>query len=282
MKQPLTISQGHLFDNHTEVHYRFHTQLDLSQYPQVHDFYEIFFVTSGVLHLTISNQKFKLQKGSLAFIRPNDIHSKTGTNCSHINLAFPPEVIDALFLYLNNEKYKDQLFAGLFVAPVLLPEKEQYTLEKKLNYLNTINSYEFVTVRTHLRSILFDIITKYLYPLLFYSSAKIKNQPFWLDNALKDWNSSEHRHEGLSFFCKHSGFTKEYICRSFKKYLNMTPSCYLNQQRLNYAVNLLLHSDYSIIDVIYESGFTSASCFYQLFHATYNMTPKKFYQLHNT
>ena len=47
------INDINLIDPRTESHYRFHTQLDPSQYPQVHDFYEIVLVTYRNLNLQI-------------------------------------------------------------------------------------------------------------------------------------------------------------------------------------------------------------------------------------
>ena len=43
------INNVRLIDARTEAHYRIHTQIDSSQYPQVHDFYEFVLVTSGTL-----------------------------------------------------------------------------------------------------------------------------------------------------------------------------------------------------------------------------------------
>lgn len=43
-----------------------------------------------------------------------------------------------------------------------------------------------------------------------------------------------------------------------------------------YAVNLLLHSDCSVLSAAYEAGFCSASCFYHIFHERYGTSPRQF------
>ena len=74
--------------------------------------------------------------------------------------------------------------------------------------------------------------------------------------------------------------TPEHICRAFRKYLNMTPMTYINAKRLNYAANLLRHSDKEIIDIAYESGFQSVSHFYQLFKKEYQISPLMYRNQH--
>ena len=73
-----------------------------------------------------------------------------------------------------------------------------------------------------------------------------------------------------------SGCSREHLCRSFKKYLGVSPSAYLNAKRLNYAANLLLHSDQKVIDVAYASGFQSLSRFYHAFKKEFGVSPLQY------
>ena len=269
------INDINLIDPRTESHYRFHTQLDPSQYPQVHDFYEIVLVTYRNLNLQICGNRFTLQPGGMALIRPGDIHSKSGKDNAHINLAFPSATIDALFDYLCNEKERDGLKQLPYVPPVQLSRPELLNIQEKMQLLNTIPPNECEKIRTTLRSILFDVVTHYFLPSL-HSNHIHQSIPQWLASALTLWQTGEHRSEGLDFFCEHTGYSKEHICRTFKRCFDMAPTVYLNRQRLNYAINLLLHSDYSVTDIAYESGFCSPSRFYHTFRNTYGISPKQF------
>ena len=51
-------------------------------------------------------------------------------------------------------------------------------------------------------------------------------------------------------------------------------------KRLNYAANLLIHTDMEIVDVIYESGFQSINYFYHLFKKEYGISPVKYKKIH--
>ena len=161
------INDDHLFENTSETHYRYHTQLDLAQYPQVHNFYEIVAVTSGVLHMQLCGQKLSLRPGQLVFIRPGDVHSKSGENTEHINLAFPSHTVEALFQYLKNDTAKEELLSSPTPpGPFSLDDSQFQRLRQRLQFLNTIDYKNWQFMRTCLRTILFEIMTDYIVPSL--------------------------------------------------------------------------------------------------------------------
>ena len=69
---------------------------------------------------------------------------------------------------------------------------------------------------------------------------------------------------------------REHLCRSFQKYLGVSPTACLSAKRLNYAANLLLHSDQKVIDVAYAAGFQSLSRFYHLFKREFGVSPMQY------
>ena len=81
---------------------------------------------------------------------------------------------------------------------------------------------------------------------------------------------------GLAYLAAQSGRSPEHICRCFRRYFGCTPSAYWNRRRLDYAVNLLTHTDLEIVDVVYESGFQSTNYFYHLFKRTFGMSPLQY------
>ena len=73
-----------------------------------------------------------------------------------------------------------------------------------------------------------------------------------------------------------SGKTREHLSRSMQKYYNITPTAYINELKLNYAINLMYSSTLSITDICYECGFSNISWFYKLFEREYGISPAKF------
>lgn len=70
-----------------------------------------------------------------------------------------------------------------------------------------------------------------------------------------------------------SGKSREHLSRSLKNYYGVTPSEFIADLRLEYAVNLLLTSNLSVTDICFESGFENLSWFYKQFRQKYGETP---------
>ncbi len=66
------------------------------------------------------------------------------------------------------------------------------------------------------------------------------------------------------------------LSRMFKSQVGIGFTEYLIAKRLDYAKELLLHSDYSINDIAAMSGFASVHYFSRMFKATQNVTPSAF------
>ena len=101
--------------------------------------------------------------------------------------------------------------------------------------------------------------------------------PAWLAAALEGLDDPANLgRPGLAYLAAQSGRSPEHICRCFRRYFGCTPSAYWNRRRLDYAVNLLTHTDLEIVDVVYESGFQSTNYFYHLFKRTFGMSPLQY------
>lgn len=79
----------------------------------------------------------------------------------------------------------------------------------------------------------------------------------------------------LNEIAKMTGFSKEYLCRFFKKHMGITLMKYLNEVRISHAGWLLTSTDLSISEVMSTSGFTNQTMFNQLFKEIYGVTPRQ-------
>lgn len=264
----------------SETHYAFHTLGNSLYSPHDHDFYEILLVLSGSMNYQLCGKNFVLAEGSLAFMRPGDSHCKisNGSPCQHINVAFPDTVVNALCDFLYDNSKKEVLMSFEYLPIITLSSNDTKMLRQKLEMLNLLPVNRKMLCRMHLRMILLDIISQHYseYFLDSYSIAARLNLPTWLDELLNSMRNPDTFSYTLEDWAEFSQKTKEYLCRSFRKYLNTTPMQHLNSLHLNYAANLLAHTDIEIIDVAYDSGFQSLSHFYHLFKEEFNSSPSKY------
>lgn len=100
--------------------------------------------------------------------------------------------------------------------------------------------------------------------------------PFWFNQFLEYFTKPEYVKAGIPSIIEKANYNRIYLCRVFKKYMNVTMTEYLNQTRLNYAETYLRNTNMTITNICSELGFSSSSYFEKMFKNKYNMTPSKY------
>lgn len=246
-------------------------------YP-LHDhvgFYEFFLVVKGKAIHFINGENRLLTRGSLILIRPGDIHSYESFNKHNF------ELISVGFF--ANEFENACSFMGisptLFTKSMFLPEMvlagyDLTDIERKLLHigLHTLPDERRLYFRGLLPFILYRILSSGA-----KQSAAIPNR---LRALLNKMNDIENFTNGLPRLLELSEISQEHLTREFRKYLNITPTEYINQKRISYAAELLLSGSHKIIDICFMCGFNSLSHFYHIFKRTYGCSPNQFIKEH--
>jgi AraC family transcriptional regulator, dual regulator of chb operon len=260
-------------DSQTEIHYRLITSIRNASPLHTHDFYEFFLVLVGKAVHRVNNKRDTLEDGTLVFIRPDDFHYYepiSGYDFQFINLSFYIEIMEGLFNYLGNGFRKDELLQSELPPKVILSPVQTEYLKNRLEHLNLIPYDEKNVIRTEGRAIISEILSKYF---LDYKNENGESLPEVLSTLTAAMKNKENFILGLPALLSISGITHEHMCRLFKKYLQLTPTEYINNLRLDYAENLLLNSDMEIIDICFNSGFENLGYFYKLFKVRFKTTP---------
>lgn len=235
-----------------------------------HDFYELFLVPRGrAIHL-INGHSQLLTEGSFVLIRPNDTHRYEVLNRDDFELL-DIGIPEPIFLQLCN--YLD-LDRSVFDAPELSPHcvlsgsaLEDVTRKMKSNCSPQTNEdgYRYILC-------MLPYFIGYFLPF----SAPENKLPPWLSELLQDMETPEHFIAGLPRLLELSDMSQEHLTRSFRRYLGVTPTEYINAKRLSLAAELLLTGQTQVIDIGGQCGFNSQSHFYRLFTERYGCPPKTF------
>jgi AraC-like DNA-binding protein len=75
---------------------------------------------------------------------------------------------------------------------------------------------------------------------------------------------------------KGTNISKSVLYKSFHSRFNCTVKEYLNQKRIEKAIDLLVHSDLSIEEIALQIGFSNASYFSKVFKKQKGISPLKF------
>lgn len=257
---------GFLHQHSVDETYPFHDHIG---------FFEIFFVVKGKAIHFINNENKLLTRGTLVFIRPGDRHYYESFNRHDfelISVGFPANEFESACAFME---ISPLLFTeSSFPPSITLNGYELADVERKLFHIGQHTSPD--ERKLYFRGLLPFI----LYRILSAGAEQNAAIPNRLCRLLDQMNDRENFIEGLPKLLELSGISQEHLTREFRKYLNMTPTEFINQKRISYAAELVLNSSNDMIDICFMCGFNSLSHFYHIFKKTYGCSPTQFIKGH--
>ena len=260
----------------TECRYNYITSYRNYTVPHTHEFYEFFIITEGKVLHNVNNNRKVLNDGSLVFIRPSDIHfyeKHQDFDCKWINITFSKKVFQDLKIYLGEDFPWSVLLDPAAPPGLLLSKTEKKLLIEQLDELNLLPVSGNRILKAKFRALLVNMFISYFN---LNDTEKNNQIPSWLKDFCDLMQKRENFITGLSAMKNLSGKTHEHLCRLFRQYFSCTPTEYINSLKLNYAANLLVNSDISILNISLESGFENLSHFYHMFKKEYGTSPSKY------
>ena len=100
--------------------------------------------------------------------------------------------------------------------------------------------------------------------------------PVWLEQMCEKMKLDGNFALGSDYFFGLSNKSREHISRTLKKHTGMTVSEFINSLRLNFIANMLRNSNYSIAQIIFDSGFNNISWASEQFKAKYGVTMREY------
>ncbi|WP_256761805.1 GyrI-like domain-containing protein [Cohnella sp. WQ 127256] len=94
-----------------------------------------------------------------------------------------------------------------------------------------------------------------------------------IDRVIKYIEENRNQRLNLDILAAVSNFSKYHFTRIFTSIVGVTPVAFVNQERLQKAVHLLVETNTPILEISNQCGFESASSFNALFKKHYNKTP---------
>ncbi len=236
------------------------------------EFYEITLTYSNNIIYHINGQTVSCPSGTLVFSHPGDEHCwrpTKGKAFSYFNLSFTPETFSDILRYLDAEDQRKYLESGLRMVQL-----SSFQTEKWVAKLKRINSVVYPNKKQkgyYVKNLLSQVFAEFL-----LQDQQFNEFPKWL-NEFCEWIKEDKNFAcSLDDFAVKSGKSKEHLCRSVKKYLNVTVKEYVNDVRITYVASMLKHTDIPVIDLWLSAGFASGSYFSRLFKNKYNMTAKEY------
>lgn len=241
--------------------------------PHTHDFYEVFIVEDGPLNHHINGTCEVLHADTLVLIRPQDQHSfscKDKHKARFFNLAFSER------LYRKAQRVAIQCAPAIqhvtLSNVVMLPHQLSRLLLRRMKWLQDMSVPVPEEVQqTEGITLLADILV-----LCALGSGNAHAIPYWLRKACWSMYQQENMAAGIPRLVELCGKTQEHVTRSMKKYMQTTPSAYINNVRLEWVAEALTTTQRPVFDIMLDAGFQNTSYFNKLFKEKYHTSPRKY------
>ena len=244
-----------------------------------HDEFEIIYVRSGFLTVSISGESYIGKTGDAFVVSPGNLHlmgSQTGT-VDYYTFLFPLKYISFRTDDMLDEKLLEPLNSGhLMICPrVNDTAKELCEQLIKIYEAKNDESESKITTQVRTKIILLQFILE-----MWKKGFVIENDTSGRNIVEKEMVSYIQQNFtgkiSLKEFGEQFHLSEKYISRYFKEHFHITLSQYITYLRLEHAKQLLQDTDIPVTDVAMQSGYQNVSYFIRSFQKAYAVSPLKY------
>ena len=246
-----------------------------------HEEAELTLIVKGNCHYQVDLVDYEVKEGDILFVPPLFLHAISKDVCEELvseTYVFHLNFLGGNSTDICSTRYLAPMMKQEFAMPCLITKKHPvYVSLRKIFdqitsfYDEPVDGYELA-----LKAALLQVI----FLLLQYSKKFTSNEQERHSEKLKSVLDyiEEHYAEPVAVadLAKLCYFSEYHFMRFFKKHMNMTCVEYMNNFRLEKAVELFEQGHSSIIEVSMSVGFRNLSYFHRAFKKKYRMTPLSF------
>ena len=255
--------------------------LDFEKVPlHWHDEVEIIYIKKGRGRVTLDFTSLYVEAGDIIIVSPGQLHAigPAEHSMEYENIIFSLDLLCTGSMDALSSEFFEPFLAGTigFEHLVCCDDEHYPALSSCLNRIDSISSSFPKGYRLAIKGALFTF-----FYTIFTNSTDIpapKNDPHIerLKSVLKYIETHYMSSISIDEISAVSGFSASHFMRFFKKHMNMTCVEYVNNVRLEKAVELFEQGNTSILEVSLSVGFHNLSYFHRAFKNKYGMTPRSF------
>ena len=244
-----------------------------------HDEFEIIYVRSGFLTVSISGESYIGKTGEAFVVSPGNLHlmgSQTGT-VDYYTFLFPLKYISFRTDDMLDEKLLEPLNSGhLMICPRVKDTAKELCEQLVETYMAKNKKIESeITAQIKTKIILLQFILE-----MWKKGFVIENDTSGRNTVEKEMVSYIQQNFtgkiSLREFGEQFHLSEKYISRYFKEHFHITLSQYVTYLRLEHAKQLLQDTDIPVTDVAMQSGYQNVSYFIRSFQKAYAVSPLKY------
>ena len=244
-----------------------------------HDEFEIIYVRSGFLTVSISGESYIGKTGEAFVVSPGNLHlmGSQSDTVDYYTFLFPLKYISFRTDDMLDEKLLEPLNSGhLMICPrVKDTAKELCEQLIKIYEAKNDESESKITTQVKTKIILLQFILE-----MWKKGFVIENDTSGRNTVEKEMVSYIQQNFtgkiSLREFGEQFHLSEKYISRYFKEHFHITISQYVTYLRLKHAKQLLQDTDIPVTEIAMQSGYQNISYFIRSFKKTYEVSPLQY------
>ena len=245
--------------------------------PHKHLRIEINYVKKGKCILHLDNESVTFREGEIMIITSdvNHLFEAGPEGTTLMQLEFLPEIISH-FDWSNDTGDKESTLAPVFLF------SEENKLIKIVNNVRIMRTVQRIVNELKTKSAYYQYLVVMYYAellILIYRYMDEAYLPICTNESLKKAIAyirlNYHENININSIAEHIGISERYLRILFSQHLNLSPLNYLNQIRINKAIELLRNTEMSIKEVCFQCGFQSPQYFSRIFKQQTGISPRK-------
>lgn len=248
-----------------------------------HNFWEMVYVDKGSVSVQAEEKHLILNQGEILFHKPNEFHA-IRSYCSNPNFFVISFVCKSAAMR-NFENYRAVLSPSLkpFVSSIITEARNSFHIPK-----NDINLAQLKR-RSQAKPGGEQLIKTYIEQLLILLTRVILEQ-----KEISVFPSKENTESALILAMKSyilnnlgskiildelshtTGYSKSYLCRTFRQQCGMTTGAYITSEKIRYAKELIRNHTYNFTQIADMLAFNTPQYFASIFKRETGMTPSEF------
>lgn len=242
--------------------------------PHWHDSIELLYCLSGELQVWLgpNNKGYLLEEGDLLLINSNDVHSSQSPSANHVIVVqLPLAYLDKITDGTYNTEWVFQLNTLLRKQPE--DQSLRVILRGMLDTIAASNLVGKFTLKAKMYELLAVLVQSYQQKRVSQPKLIAKQNQQNMAQIMSYVQLNFKEDMSVSEVAKLFNYSESYFSKLFKKHVGMNFTDYVASIRIDYAHNLLLSSDWRIIDIALDSGFNNPRTFYSAFEKIYQQSP---------
>ena len=248
-----------------------------------HDFWEMVYVDKGTVEVKSDDKTLILNQGEIIFHKPNEFHAikahESSPNFFVISFVCNSPAMKQFNGYHTtlNRKLKPLVASIIFEAEntYIIPKNDVFLSKLVLKNSAPIGGEQLVkTYLEQLFILLLREISEKFATEIFPSKESLENH---IVNAVKNYVTDNIRNKiTVSDVCKHVGYGKSYLCKTFQYYTGNGICFYANAQKIDMAKKLIRDDNMNFSEISDYLSFDNPQYFSRTFKRITGSTPTQF------